>query len=804
MHSIIAEGVTMYRKLIVFVWMVVVLATSILVPPKIAEAGIGAIASTCRVYDRSAYTVSAANHPNGLIYIVMSDSDSGAVDNLRNKARIVIRAIDPANVKSGGDCVSASYFDNEDSYTSYSVLVTPTIIRSDAAGNLYIGKIMRGGFRLLFIPATATKTNPFIGITRTVITGIDGRFNVSMGGMAVTNNHVLVGAATFEAGKKFYGVYRTITTTQAARGGSISGGWSPISGNALYGTQNSALDSFAGLPNGKFFIGGSFEYPNPKFMALGGILDPTTNTITGVRGSAGKLDELPCNSTGLGMIPYGCFYPSGQLGDDGKLYISYGVGQAVANIRHNFITRFNFNTNRVESLSGVPNSATRIPQFSGTEASGLGKFIDGAGNIYAAGTNAVKGPVMLAAYENGSWNDKGFNVPITEFGKPAVLVSRFGNESRLSVFYVSVFDGDVYWTTYRGTFVGSANSCSERIRFENGAAAVKSTSVTGVITVGKTCLATQYAAVVSQSATQPARNPNQRQFIKYNKVNPVISVKGLKANETNYIHIRLYDASNRPASEWVTTKIIADTDSTIGVTTRLTSQNSSPYFLDSSSSGASSYVAAQYTRSMIGNLTINRVTDLSGLASFQPAGSHERTYTGAMLNQAQTVFLQTTGVANRVGTTVRFTDRAGNTEDRTLTLIYDTEAPTVVSPSITQSSTDDGSFVRTFTVGGTVSDNLYPAPGYWGVWVAIEKDTGTADDTNPDLKWGAVPVTDGSFTVNLLNGTNELLSSGDYRVYIRYLDGAGNASTNGTNVVVTVTSAADANKIFAPYITLQR
>jgi hypothetical protein len=277
----------------------------------------------------------------------------------------------------------------------------------------------------------------------------------------------------------------------------------------------------------------------------------------------------------------------------------------------------------------------------------------------------------------------------------------------------------------------------------------------------------------------------------------------------SFIHVRLYDVANRPASNWITTRMVSDTDSTIGVTTTLTSQYSTPYFLDASSSGGSTFANSAYTRGMVGNLTITGVTDLSGLASFQPNGSNERAYTSALLNQSQTVFLQTTSNPDEVGTTIRFTDIAGNVEDRTMTLIYDTEPPTVTGATISQTSTDNTSFVRTFTVGGSVTDNKYPAPGYWGVWVAIERiadptSPPAADDTASTLKWGAIPVTSGSFEVNLLNGTSDLLSSGDYRVYIRYLDGAGNASSTGANVIVSVDAAVDTNKIYVPYITLQR
>lgn len=793
----------MYRKLIVFVWVAVVFATTMLVPPQIAEATIGDITTTCRVYDKSGYTVSAANHANGLIYIAISDSDSGSADNLRNKARIVIRAIDPANAKSGGDCSSVQYFDSF-TYTTYSVLVTPTVIRSDAAGNLYIGKITQGGYRLLYIPATAPKSTPFAGITATMITGVGGGPFVSMGGMAVTNNHVLMGAATFESGKKFYGYYRVITTTQAARGGSINGGWSLLSGFPLYGPQGSALDSFAGMSNGKFFIGGSFEYSNPKFMALGGILDPETNILTGIRGSSGKLDELPCTNATIQMFPYGCFYPSGQSGEDGNLYISYGVGQ-INGPRHNFVVRYNLSANRLENLNSVPNMATRITPFTGIDASGLGKYIDAEGNIYAAGTNGIKGPVTLAVYEYGSWTEKGFNIPITEFSKPAVIVSKFGSESRLSVFYVSLFDGDVYWTTYRGTFTTSTptTSCAERIRFENGVAAIRSTTATGTISVNTACTANKYVVRVSNSATKPSDTPSSAEFRVYDAKNPIVSVAGLTANAINYIHVRMYDSTNKAVTEWNTTKIIPDTNQTIGATTTLTGQYSNPYYRDVLSSGGSSYANSAYTRSLIGKLIINNVTDLSGLASFQSLGSNEREFTKSMIDQEQSVFLQTTGVADQVGTTIRLTDEAGNIEDRNLTLIYDTTPPVATGAAITQTSRNNALFVRTFSVSGTITDNLYSG-GYWGVWVAVEKDTGTADDTNPNLKWGAVPATSGAFTVNLLNGTSELVSSGDYRVYVRFLDGAGNASADGANVVVNVDSSIDTYKTFAPYITLQR
>ncbi len=801
----------MNRKYYILFWVAITCFSMFLVPAYKAEASLGDIVTTCRVYQRYGHTVSAANHPNGLIYVAVSDADGVGETFIRNRARMVVRAVDPLAVKHGGDCSDTQFRSTEyidtDSYTTYHVLVTPTIARSDAAGNVYIGKITRDGFRLLYIPASAPKSNPYAGMKITTVTGLSGPL-FTMGGMAVTNQHVLMGTVAYQDGKELYGYYSVITNAQAEAGGTISGNWQLMSNQPVYGPQYSAIDSFAGLPNGRFFIGGSFKHSGPAFIALGGFLDPATLTITGINGSMGKLDPFPCSRSMLGIVPFGCFYPSAQMGDDGKLYVSYGSGENTnsgSSIRYNFITYYDFTQNRWENLSGAPAPAltTRIPQFSGLQASGLGKFIDSTGKVYAAGTNYVSGPLTLAAYENGAWNNRGFNIPQVEFGKPQLIVSQFNGGLRLSVFYVSLTDGDVYWTTYTSTF--SNASCEASVSLENGATAVSGTSVLGSITMSNECTATKYVARVTRTSAKPTTDPSAGEFKRFTRANPVFSVGGLAVNTTNFVHVRLYDNSNRPISAWITNRMISDTSTTVGVTASLRSQQDTPGFLDLSTEQGSSFADELYTRSLVAQFTISNITDLSGLSTFQFSGSNERTYVNSMLNQPIRVFLQQTGTANQVGTTVRLTDRAGNVEDRAMTLIYDVEPPTVTAPpTVAFTPSFAESFEGEFTLsGGTITDNLYPG-GYWGVWVASEKVTGPADDTRSTLKWGAVEVTGGKFDWNLLNGLDELTASGNYRIYVKFLDGAGNPSTTSINQDFTVTYTDTDYELFVPYITVQR
>jgi hypothetical protein len=114
-----------------------------------------------------------------------------------------------------------------------------------------------------------------------------------------------------------------------------------------------------------------------------------------------------------------------------------------------------------------------------------------------------------------------------------------------------------------------------------------------------------------------------------------------------------------------------------------------------------------------------------------------------------------------------------------------------------------------------VNDNLYgqqaslpqlPAgKQFWGVWVAnTTSSTMTADD--PSLNWYPVrvPTPDSSFTIkwDIFSGlgfTSDLKNKpGDYYVFVRFLDGAGNASEGSLKVTVPLSAGYDIPTVQLP------
>lgn len=146
-------------------------------------------------------------------------------------------------------------------------------------------------------------------------------------------------------------------------------------------------------------------------------------------------------------------------------------------------------------------------------------------------------------------------------------------------------------------------------------------------------------------------------------------------------------------------------------------------------------------------------------------------------------------------------DGVGHTRRYERTIIRDTANPQVLNSdgSFSVSSTDglsptESIFVTLTFEGLEVEDNLYTNPNnsdaqLWGVWLAASRQQLTISDTAQLdlLNWQPAEVVsvssaDGkvSFEIsrwNLLNGVaSEDRTGGDYYLYARVLDGAGNAS----------------------------
>ncbi len=433
----------MYKTILRVITTISLCASMVLIPQDSASAALK-IATTCKLTSGFSYTVAATLSGNGLIYVALADA--GSITNLQSKARIIIHVVNPNTPTCK---IIATYIDTV-SYNSLSELLTQPIARTDSAGNVYIGKSNLYGFRTIFIPATAPITAPLSGLKVTSISGLSG--NITHGGMAVTDNHVLMMASKWVSGQKLYSYYAVLPVTKIRSGGDSVATWRKFSKMAAYGPRASANDSVEGLPDGTFYMAGSFEHSNPKFTGGHIILNPTTMIFKGaVTKIPGKVDLIPCNLTSLLITPYGCFYPSARLGADGNLYLSYGAGDKSTNKRMIYAMKYNTSTKTWTGISGSTNP-DKISVTYNKEITGTGIAADLSGNAYFAGTDGWNGSMVLAQYANGKWNNRASNnVGIKEFGKPAVLFAPFGSGDRLSVFLVSLKTkgADIYWTTYK-------------------------------------------------------------------------------------------------------------------------------------------------------------------------------------------------------------------------------------------------------------------------------------------------------------------------------------------------------------------
>jgi hypothetical protein len=481
-----------------------------------------------------------------------------------------------------------------------------------------------------------------------------------------------------------------------------------------------------------------------------------------------------------------------QRGGDGRAVIAW---------------RYNPNTNQWYGLGNLP-KPTLLSPFNNMEAIG-GAIInaDAEGNI-ASLFNGWKSNNSVLLFMNKATNNWSIAIPNTKykaFGKPDLNFILSDGSPRIST--VLVIGGALFWATYAAPISVTSIQCNPNVVLENGSYYVNKTSVSGTIYTANTCKALRYVAITSTSAT-PVDPPNSS-IKTFSPDNGNFSVSGLVPG-LNYVHVRLYDATSA-IEKWVTNSVYVDTDATVQASVVLNNGNNVPNYKDAGSMQASSYTASNYTRSTLGSINITAVTDPSGLASYaindQPAVDFDTN------NINKPIPVNFNSITSTVGISLTLTDGAGNTEIRGIRpLTYDITPPSVsVAPTSITFTAATGVFSGTIGLtGGTITDDIYSANGrqYWGVWVANAKCVGDVTggcpaDTSSQLRWGAVPVTNPTaIPWNLLNGISQAPVSGLYRTYIRFLDGAGNASTTAVTVDTTITVTC--NKVFMPLAFSQR
>ncbi len=230
-----------------------------------------------------------------------------------------------------------------------------------------------------------------------------------------------------------------------------------------------------------------------------------------------------------------------------------------------------------------------------------------------------------------------------------------------------------------------------------------------------------------------------------------------------------------------------------------------------------------YTRERSFYLGISGQTDCSGLSTFNVTGSDS----GPIVNNnyANTPALPGSSAPGPHDISVEVKDGLGNTHPFTQTLIYD-PANTDTTGTLTDTlglpvlgsggsviADNANSIIRSLSFTGiSVTDNLYrpsdPNTQFWGVWMANATSDVGADSAI--LNWYPVRVSapNSSFTVpwDLFTGlgfTTDLRNKpGDYFVYVRFLDGAGNASAASLpKLKVTLTAGYDIPTVRLPVLT---
>ncbi len=805
----------------------VILASIIVIPatPTQAANNISLAGTACLVSTNGGWNISADLHNNGLIYAAVT---VGALGN--GRMRIIVLDPNQPNSTVPGSLASCSIVASLDDETPNngfqkgSALQMPSIVKADSSGNIFVGRVTTSGFRVFVIsadaPATPSGALDQTYIRNVLITGATS-VNNSGGGMDVSDDYLVA-----SIGQDMTGVQRNRYTiiskstlfalpTMSASSNdieSIAGTWTPIMTSQLYHSYtklSSGTDAVAALPNGRFFVAAAYE----PFGSLAGFLNPTNNSVTNIYTGGSGWAEL-CTSQS-GTFATNCLIPSAYLALDNNLYVG---------IRSHFgekVMRYNTTTNRWESAIGSAIFPTSFDSFypdnGGRQLKfGTGIASDGIGQVFVSSihwSGRTYGPLNLAYYNLSTnpvvWANKTFNGSGNEYGKPQLLVTPYTGESgRLSVFYIRdiLSSPTAVWITYSGniTASGSAPSvCNVNLVVNGSLPYVNSTTATAAVYTSLGCQTPQYYAVASASATPPA-SVNAADLLPFDPASGAIEITGLTAGANNYIHVALFDSDDARVGDWMTQSIYVDTAATVGATFTISSPFNKPRYTDVSSMNGSSYTDTDYIRSSIGQISIDAVTDPSGLSSYQVNDDTAINYTDALLGQKSLIMMREN--AGSMGAAVSLKDGAGNIEVRdSYPLTLDATPPVPGgTESITFAATGSSPFNGEVTLvnGNTTTDNEV----VWGLWLASAycgaTNAGCPANDSSSLRWGGVPMTSYKADWNLLTGNNVAMQTGVYRVYARILDGAGNPTNDVYTTDVTVTFTG--NTVYAPILFAQR
>lgn len=204
-----------------------------------------------------------------------------------------------------------------------------------------------------------------------------------------------------------------------------------------------------------------------------------------------------------------------------------------------------------------------------------------------------------------------------------------------------------------------------------------------------------------------------------------------------------------------------------------------------------------YTRLPIAYVEVRGSNECSGLRNF--ASGRSATSFGKAVTVTDELFANVLGYPGVMAVgpnqmVLRVVDQVGNFADYPQTITYDPAKPILSSKaadSLTATSNPSATILARLSVKNVAVTDAYPGRGFWGVWVANSRAPVTNPATDPTLQWAPIqaPGVTNTFSLNwsLASGLSaSQVTTGTYVIYMRFLDGAGNATDDVISTTLTI------------------
>jgi hypothetical protein len=360
-------------------------------------------------------------------------------------------------------------------------------------------------------------------------------------------------------------------------------------------------------------------------------------------------------------------------------------------------------------------------------------------------------------------------------------VSHFGARSMWPTVGAGTRRADIVWQdevrTYfqvwdwGGQIIGSSG-CDGSLTLDGGVATTRDRTLSGTITPANSCVPDQMQVSLDTPVTDATPK------IAYSASLPPQTVPEGGCVHTVYVRLFKSGGGGKMFSDNI------QVDSEVQAAVRITNPHLNGQPNSSGAPGAQDG-DPRYTRDLQFYLGIHEAGECSGLLNFSVQGSSNGTVPAEGYAAIVPLPGGSTPAARNVNVTV--TDKIGNSQNYQSILIFDSDFPkltTSANPMVTLPLSTTSIIVplsfENINVNDTTygdAENLNPGRQFWGVWIANSRTPTPPPTDSPSWSPVEVPTHASDFTIDwsLFGGLgNQANPAGDYYVFVRFLDGAGN------------------------------